>query len=131
MAAKQFKRICPRCKSKEIYLDQSNPLQPAYGLPQEYICQKCNYRGYLVPEIESSKLTKLERMQSKNFLKDNQSQKVDYRYGSFEVKVLGKIFGPLFIIGGILALFKSFFGGLTLILIGALLTFLSFRSTNK
>jgi len=131
MVTKSFKRICPRCKSKEIYLDQSNPLQPAYGLPQEYICKKCDYRGYLVPEIESSKLTKLEKMQSRKLIKNIKSEKVDYRYGSFEVKILWKIFGPLFILGGILTLFKSFFGGLILILFGALLTFLSFRSTSK
>lgn len=128
---KSFKRICPKCKSKEIYLDQSNPLQPAYGLPPEYICKKCNYRGYLIPEIEKSKLTKLEKTQSKILFKDNKSEKIDYRYGLFEVRIIWKILGPLFIIGGLLSLTKSFFGGLTLLLIGLFLSYFSFIKSKK
>jgi transposase-like protein len=48
--------ICPRCKSPDVVMDKSNPLQPALGLPPVYVCNKCGYSSYVFPEIKLSEL---------------------------------------------------------------------------
>jgi len=68
-------KICPRCKSAEVYIDKSNPLQPAMGMPARYICSNCGYSAPTFPEID---IEDLERLDSRKDLKNN---KIKDKYG--------------------------------------------------
>lgn len=35
----KFVKFCPNCKSYDIQMDTTNPLQSAIGLPAKYICR--------------------------------------------------------------------------------------------
>ncbi len=43
-------RICPKCKSVNVK-KEITPLSAA-GVPEEWVCNNCNFRSYLFPEIE-------------------------------------------------------------------------------
>ncbi|MEM2873831.1 MAG: hypothetical protein QW063_00015 [Candidatus Nanoarchaeia archaeon] len=47
--------ICPRCKNPNIYL--SNPAA-GWLLPEQWVCDKCGYIGYVVQEIDTADLEK-------------------------------------------------------------------------
>ncbi|MFQ5620342.1 MAG: hypothetical protein ACE5FT_00695 [Candidatus Nanoarchaeia archaeon] len=95
MAKEKYVMICPKCKSTDISMDYSNPIQPAIGLPARYVCGKCNHNAYTFPEVSLSKVKKF---------KGNPKIKasvVDTSYGKFEVRALWKVGGPLFILIGL------------------------------
>ncbi len=41
-------KICPKCKSTNVRKDLNVLL--AMGVPQNWICNKCGYYGYIFPE---------------------------------------------------------------------------------
>ncbi len=46
--------FCPRCKSYNIKKEIT--ASAAIGAPQEWVCNNCDFRGYIFPKIEIKKL---------------------------------------------------------------------------
>lgn len=42
------KRFCPKCKSEDVKLQQSK----LYGVPGNWVCNKCNYHNVIFPVKE-------------------------------------------------------------------------------
>ena len=137
----QFIMICPICKSPDVNMDKSNPVQPAMGLPPMYICNKCGHVGNYFPEIPVREIeefeaevkkgeTEVKKGEPNNSL-FNKESKVDIRYGIFEVRVLWKIFAPIILFLGIFLLFKEPISGSILILIGLGMYYVTFFSKRK
>lgn len=66
----KYVRVCPQCKSPDVDMDKSNPLQPAMGLPAMYICNKCGHLGNYFPEVKLSELEEFEEEVTKKHLSD-------------------------------------------------------------
>lgn len=106
----QLIKFCPKCKSPDVFMDYSNPLQPAAGLPPLYICRKCNHTSNMFPEIPISELDSFEKEVKKENLIDSSpdnTQKVDTSYGDFEVRFIWKIVGPIYLVLGIILYFMD------------------------
>ena len=81
---KRYIQICPKCKSPDVNMDKSNPIQPAYGLPALYICGNCDHTGYTFPEVELDKIEGFEKEVDKLQLrktKEPATEQVDRTYG--------------------------------------------------
>jgi hypothetical protein len=116
----QYVMICPKCKSLDVYMDRTNPLQPAMGLPSMYICDKCGHSGNTFPEVLVSEIEEFEeevKDEDTNIV-PNKTQKVDTSYGNFEVRFIWKITAPLLLVLGVIILGK-------VPLLGAILTLAS------
>ncbi len=100
--------ICPECKSPDVRIDKSNPLQSVMGLPSYYSCNRCGHSSNVFPEIRISELDSFEKDVDKNhlrkFQKDN-TKLVDTSYGNFEVHFVWKFLGPALLIAGLTMLF--------------------------
>ena len=126
--------ICPKCKSGDVDIDRTNPVQPAMGLPYMYVCYKCGHTGHTFPEVPVSKLKSFESKAKKEGLidiKPDKTQKVDTQYCSFEVKVLWKIAAPLTLMAGIFLLFKEPISGTFLTLIGLFMSYITYFKKRK
>ena len=42
--------ICPKCKSANVQKEIT--VSSIIGIPQEWICRDCNFRGHIFPEVE-------------------------------------------------------------------------------
>jgi len=126
---KIYTKICPKCKSPDINIDKSNPLQPSLGLPAVYICNKCGFAGRNFPEADISKLKKIKETSKKKPAKMEKSELVDSTYGDFLVRGVWKVYGAIAIIAGIAFLFINKIAGAVLILIGLFLIF--FKPLHK
>jgi predicted RNA-binding Zn-ribbon protein involved in translation (DUF1610 family) len=125
--------ICPKCKSSDIYRDKSNPLQAATGLPDMYICNKCEFRGYTFPEIPISELEEFqEKIKKGNIeqIKTVKSKQIDTSYGKFIVNIWWKIFSPLTILLGLFITIKHFFG-IFIIIIGLIMFYFAYLKKNE
>ena len=49
-------RICPKCKSLDVKKELT--ASAVFGAPQEWVCNDCNFRGHIFPEIELNKMKK-------------------------------------------------------------------------
>lgn len=50
---KKYAPVCPKCGSREVSVDFSNPGLVGTGLFHNYkVCRKCGFRGILFPEEE-------------------------------------------------------------------------------
>jgi hypothetical protein len=125
----EYVMVCPKCKSPDVESDRTNPLQPAMGLPQIYLCNRCGHSGPNFPEVELSELEHFETEAKKEKLvdtKEDATPKVDSRYGVFEVRVLWKITGPVILLLGILLAFKEFILGAIAILFGLVMIYITY-----
>ena len=130
----KYVMVCPKCKSPDVYMDKSNPLQPAMGLPAMYICNKCKHSGYNFPEVQLSELDEFEEEVNKERISDakkDNSSLVDTSYGNFEVRVFWKISAPLTILVGIYLLFKEPISGTILTLIGIIMFYITYFKKRK
>jgi hypothetical protein len=121
--------ICPKCKSPDVYIDKSNPLQPVIGLPANYMCNNCNYKGFNFPEIETSKLKKFQKQinekKQAGARKEN-ALPVDTAYGNFMVRAIWKISAPITLIIGIFLLFIVPILGLIITATGLIMLYITF-----
>ncbi len=135
MAKKEkYVMICPKCKSPDVYMDQSNPLQPAMGLPAVYICNKCKQSGNYFPEIKLSDLEDFENEVNgtqTTEINKNEVPKIDTSYGNFTVNVFWKISAPVALVLGILGLFRNLTFGITLITMGIIMFYFTYFKKRK
>jgi ribosomal protein L37AE/L43A len=61
----KYVMICPKCKSPDVEMDATNPVQPAFGLPPMYICHKCGHSGNAFPEVPISEIEEFEKRSQK------------------------------------------------------------------
>jgi hypothetical protein len=130
----KYVMVCPRCKSPDVEMDRTNPVQPAMGLPPMYICNKCGHSGNTFPEVLVSDLDEFEdevKKEGLSNLSPDKTPKVDTRYGSFEVKVLWKITAPITLLAGIFLLFKEPISGSILTLLGLLMFYITYFKKRK
>jgi len=130
----KYVMICPKCKSPDVYRDESNPLQPALGLPARYICNNCKHSGYNFPEVKLSELEKFEEEVTEEHLsetkKDNSSI-IDTSYGNFEVRAVWKISAPIILLVGIFLLFKKPIIGMAITLLGIFMFYITYFKRRK
>lgn len=129
----KYVMICPKCKSPDVYMDKSNPLQPALGLPAMYICNKCKHSGYSFPEAILSKLDEIQEV-SKEHLSDtriDETSLVDTSYGNFQVRVFWKISAPITLLVGIFLFFKEPISGTIITLIGIFTFYVTYFKKRK
>lgn len=130
----KYVMVCPECKSPDVFMDKSNPLQPAAGLPAMYICNKCEHSGYAFPEVALSKLNAFEEVskgRTLSTMKKDDSLLVDTSYGNFEVRVLWKVVGPLVLLVGIFLLFKILMLGVVIVLMGLFMLYITYFKKRK
>jgi len=130
---KRFIRVCPKCKSPDTYVDNSNPLQ-SLGMPALHMCNVCRHSGYTFPEVELGKIDKFEKDTKQRKLQDFKKQPaepVDTAYGNFIVEVLWRYGGPIAIVGGLIAVFSMPLLGGALITGGGTATYLSYRKRGQ
>ena len=98
----EYVMVCPECKSTDVHIDKENPLQPAMGLPEKYVCENCGHNGYGFPEVLTSELENFEKeVDKKHLRKEDKFEKVDTSYGKFLVDVFWKIISPISIVLGL------------------------------
>ena len=126
--------VCPKCKSLDIEMDTTNPVQPTFGLPPIYICHKCGHSGNAFPEVQMSEIEGFEKEAKKEGLTNSspdKTPKTDSRYGNFGVRVLWKISGPILLLLGIILLFIRPIFGAILILFGLLMIYITYFKKRK
>ena len=124
----EFIMVCPKCKSPDVAIDKTNPLQPSFGLPPKYICNKCGYSGYNFPEIKLSNLEGFEKEMYKKHLIKRKTNKelVDVSYGNFEVRAIWKITGPLLFLVGLFVFSISLLVGAIIILLSLFMIYTTY-----
>lgn len=127
----KYVMVCPKCKSPDIYRDNSNVLSGAVGLPSMWICNKCEFSGYTFPEVDINELEGFEEKIKEKGLSDktkSKTQKVDASYGKGIVKGYWKILGPLMLLFGFLFVTVSDFKGygVVLLIIGSSIVYFSY-----
>ncbi len=128
----KYVKICPKCKSTDINMDKSNPLQPAMGMPALYICGNCKHTGNFFPEIPLSELEEFETDdKNKPNTKKNETPLVDASYGNFEVRFLWKLYAPLTILLGIFMTTKEPISGIIVTLIGIIIFYIAYIKKRK
>jgi hypothetical protein len=130
----KYVMVCPQCKSHDVYMDKSNPLQPAMGLPAMYICNRCKHSGYTFPEVKISELENFEEEVTKEHLSDTKkdgSSMVDTSYGNFVVRIFWKISAPITLLVGIFLLFKEPISGTILTLLGIFMFYITYFKKKK
>ena len=126
--------ICPKCKSPDIDIDKTNPLQPSMGLPAMYVCNRCGHSGYTFPQIPVSKLEKFEKAAKKAGLtrpSKDKTPKVDVQYGNYMVKVWWKFVSPIIILTGILLLPAQPLSGAILAIGGMVMFYITFFKKRR
>jgi hypothetical protein len=130
----KYVMVCPKCKSPDIEMDTTNPVQPAFGLPPMYICHKCGHSGNAFPEVPMSEIEEFEKEAKKEGLTNSspdKTPKTDSRYGNFGVRVLWKISGPILLLLGIFLLFIRPIFGTILMLLGLLMIYITYFKKRK
>lgn len=130
----KYLKICPKCKSIDIGPDKST-LQQIGVLPQNYICKKCGYSGFVFPEIAISKLKEFKEEIDKEQLRDtkkDQSELIDTSYGGFQVRFWWKIAGPALVILGLLSLWRADITlGVILLAMGVFMFYITYFKKRK
>ncbi len=106
----RYIKVCPKCKSPDVAMDKTNPLQPSLGMPALYICNKCGHSAYQFPEIPLSELEAFEEDVEEKHLSDtkkDQTPLLDPAYGNFEVRAFWKFAGPAVLVIGLLLILAS------------------------
>ena len=88
-------KFCPRCKSTDVSISKSNPLQGAYGLPATYVCYNCGYKSYFFPEANfqnPEEKKKFEKSTSKSKTKMVENKEIDVNYGNFLFRLINFFF---------------------------------------
>ena len=129
----KYVRICPKCKSPDVYINKPNPLQSF--LPAMYACNRCKHLGQIFPEVKLSKINELEEEVNKEVPSDTKkddSSLVDASYGNFVVRVLWKITAPITILMGIfLLVFYGPLPGSILTLMGVFMFYITYFKKRK
>ena len=130
-AKENFVSVCPECNSTNISMDHSNALVGAMGLPADFICKDCGFTSKVFPEMEESEAKKLVL---KKIPLDTKTEKVDVSYGRFEVNIIWKIGGPIFILIGLFMIFtydnsrgQSLIIPIGLLAVGIILVYFGFK----
>ena len=136
MTSEKYIMICPKCKSIDINMDKSNPLQGAMGLPAMYICNKCGHSGYTFPEIKFSEIEELKEEKEISKKPDSKIEKddtplVDTSYGDFQVRIFWKISAPIILFAGIFLLFKEPISGTILTVTGLFMFYTTYFKKRK
>jgi len=122
MPKKSYVQICPKCKSTDVFMDHSNPLQGAMGLPPNYVCNNCNHTSHVFPEVDMSK----KKLKVNSKAKKNKVSKVDTSVGDFDVRVTWKVAAPLLVLLGIIAYFAEPAFGIFITLLGLGMCYITF-----
>lgn len=125
-----FVMVCPKCKSPNVDADKSNPLSPSMGLPRMYICKRCGHTGNIFPEVALSEITKLEKSIIEKPEKD-ETPLVDTSYGTFEVRAIWKVAGPIALLFGMAVLFTMPYIGAVLLVAGIFMVYISYFKKKK
>ncbi len=51
-------KICPKCKSLDVKVDDRKGLSFIGGISPEYKCNNCNFTSILFPEVDYNKIEK-------------------------------------------------------------------------
>ena len=130
----QYIMICPKCKSADVKVDKTNPLEPAEGMSSMYICSNCNHTGFSFPEVSLSQLDGFEREAQREGLIDthpDRSSKVDTRYGDFQVKIIWKVSGPLILLVGVIFSFQVPVIGAIIVILGLFMVYVTYFKKRK
>ncbi|MBD3259871.1 hypothetical protein GF371_04555 [Candidatus Woesearchaeota archaeon] len=125
----QYVMICPKCKSPDVCMDKSNPLQPVIGLPTNYICNNCKFKGFNFPEIKASKVKKVQKEINGSKRDNDKKEKplsVDTAYGDFIVRAVWKISAPIILLLGIFLLFSIPFLGIVIAVVGIIMLYFAY-----
>lgn len=121
--------ICPRCNSKDVSTDFSNPALVGTGLINNAkVCHNCGYSANFFPEIQSSAIPPIKKITKKD-----KFDRVNTTYGK-TINWFWRIVGPVFIIAAVICLFfyysKAIFyiGLLYLLPLGCMLTLTGYRN---
>ncbi len=131
---KEYVMVCPKCKSPDIYVDKSNKLQPALGVPTMYGCNNCGHSGYTFPEVEISELEEFEeeiRAKGLAYTKKDKTPLVDVQYGNFVVRVIWKVTSPILVVLGIILFSRNIFLGGFVTFFGLVLFYITYFRKSK
>lgn len=129
----KYVRICPKCKSPDIYLDKST-LQQLGELPTMYICNKCGHSGYTFPEVALSDFEDFEKEVDEDNMRDTQKDKtplLDDAYGKFEVRFVWKFLAPIILILGVIYVFVQPIAGIVLLALGLFIGYITYFKKRK
>jgi hypothetical protein len=130
----KYVMVCPKCKSPDISIDRSNPLQGSMGLPSMYVCNKCDHTGYSFPEVEISGLEEFEKeVRSENLIDESKDKTplVDVNYGKFMVTIFWKISSISMLFLGIYYLPKLPIVGVLNLIIGMFMFYFAYLKKHK
>ena len=124
MAKERYIQICPRCRSTDIFMDNSNPLQPALGMPARYVCNKCKYNATIFPEVTTTKIKDFKGKKTKAAV-------IDTSYGDFMIRAMWKVVAPLAVLLGITLYFIQPVFGIVLTLAGLGMCYVTYIKKSK
>lgn len=130
----QYVRVCPNCKSLDVEMDRSNPVQPVLGLPAMYICRKCGHSGHVFPEVEVSEIEGFEKKVKKKHLSDTKKDTTplaDNDYGDFIVRAAWKITGPVLLVFGFLSLRRDLTSAVIFLSVGSFMSYITFFKKRR
>jgi fused signal recognition particle receptor len=58
---KKFVKICPKCGSTDIEIEETNPAKIKYGAPLNSFCKSCGFRNVVFPEVEEDKIEEFRK----------------------------------------------------------------------
>ena len=123
MMKKHYTKICPKCKSPDVNIEKTNPLQPAAGLPARYACNKCGFAGRNFPEADIAKLKKIRKAAKEKPAKAGKPELADTAYGHLMVGKVWKLYGIIALILGLILLSVNKALGAVIIIVGLFLIF--------
>ena len=126
-----YVKICPNCKSEDIFQEKST-MQALGYLHTRYVCENCGYGGFQTIEVKQSELKNLKKNDEN---KNAKSELIDMSYGKFAVRLLWKILGPISIVIGIFLIFdeEKFLeiSGIYYILTGIFMLYITYFKKRK
>jgi hypothetical protein len=127
----EYVKVCPRCKSPDVSLDKSNPVQFAAGLPAFYVCNRCGHTANTFPEVRLDEIEEFKKQAAEKKAvksREKSTPMVDKRYGEFMVEIVWKLTGPLGIAAGILfILMKDYLAAAVITSSSLAISYLAFR----
>jgi len=129
-----FVMVCPKCKSPDVVIDKSLPIQPVFGLPTMYLCNNCKHTGYHFPEVNMATFNKFEKEVDKEHARDTKKDKtplVDTAFGNFEVHIMWKLTAPVVLFFGLFQIFKEPVSGVLLTVVGGFMMYITYFKKRR
>ena len=124
-----YVKFCPKCKSVDVNIEKSNPVQPSMGLPAMWVCNSCEHSGYDFPEVRASEVARFEKEAGREHLKkkgkDN-TPLIDPAYGVFEVHIMWKLTAPIIILVSVWMVAKNLLLGWPVLILGILMAYITY-----